>query len=202
DLTTETPFEDSVTDGMTSKIHGFETNNFDSITTETHPYSFLANNESTSLDIQTHSSIPTYQIVDNRLSQRHSQPLAFNYLATIRKIAYTEQKQNPRQKYGFGLGYAKKALDYAIRANIVDDFINYLERFIEKTNIELDKPKENNNINYLEDIEDPILTKKVQNSENDVTTQNSSTSNSNPKRERHCHKCGQTEHYAPRCPNM
>lgn len=31
---------------MTSKIHGFETNDVDSITTEMHRYSFLANNES------------------------------------------------------------------------------------------------------------------------------------------------------------
>ncbi|CAG8744405.1 17600_t:CDS:1, partial [Gigaspora rosea] len=83
-------------------------------------------------------------------------PLAFNYLTTIRKIAYTEQMQNLRQKYSFGLGYTKKAFDYTIRANNVNDFINYLERFIEKTKVELDKLKENNNINYIEDIEDPI----------------------------------------------
>ncbi|CAG8809648.1 4742_t:CDS:2, partial [Gigaspora rosea] len=42
----ETSFEDSITDDLTSKIHSFETNNVNSKTTETHPYSFLANNES------------------------------------------------------------------------------------------------------------------------------------------------------------
>ncbi|CAG8485890.1 14238_t:CDS:2, partial [Gigaspora margarita] len=35
--------------------------------------------------------------------------------------------------------YAKKALDYAIWANKVDEFINYLERFIKIIKDDLDK---------------------------------------------------------------
>ncbi|CAG8817149.1 7785_t:CDS:2, partial [Gigaspora margarita] len=131
DLTTETPFEDSVTDDLTSKIHGFETN-----------------------DVDKDDLVNTIDVHDEEESDEENK--VFNYLTTIRKIAYTEQKQNPRQKYGFGLGYTKKALDYAFRANNIDNFINYLEKFIEKTKVELDKLKENNNINYIGDIEDLI----------------------------------------------
>ncbi|CAG8577223.1 10757_t:CDS:2, partial [Racocetra fulgida] len=42
------------------------------------------------------------------------------------------------EKYGFGMGHAKKALDYAIRANKVDKFVEYLKKFIEETKGELD----------------------------------------------------------------
>ncbi|CAG8642797.1 23463_t:CDS:1, partial [Gigaspora rosea] len=54
------------------------------------------------------------------------------------------------------MGYAKKALDYAIRADKVDEFVNYLERFIETIKSDLNKQQENicNVENLI--IKDPI----------------------------------------------
>lgn len=37
---------------------------------------------------------------------------------------------------------AKKALNYAVRADNVDELVSYLERFIEKMKIELDEQQE------------------------------------------------------------
>ena len=42
------------------------------------------------------------------------QPLSFQYLANFRQTPNVVQLQGPKQKYGFGMGYAKKALDLAI----------------------------------------------------------------------------------------
>ncbi|CAG8773044.1 15470_t:CDS:1, partial [Racocetra fulgida] len=67
-----------------------------------------------------------------------SQPLLFNHLSKIRKTECIKQKPGPKQKYGFRMGYAKKALDYTIRVNKVDELVNYLEKFIEDTKCELD----------------------------------------------------------------
>ncbi|PKC76142.1 hypothetical protein RhiirA1_386660 [Rhizophagus irregularis] len=41
------------------------------------------------------------------------------------------QMQGPKQKYGFGMGYAKKAL-YAVRADKVEEFVPQLKVFIEE----------------------------------------------------------------------
>ncbi|RGB30767.1 hypothetical protein C1646_817713 [Rhizophagus diaphanus] len=42
-----------------------------------------------------------------------------------------------KQKYGFGMGYAKKALDLAIRADKVDEFVNQIKYFIENVKSKL-----------------------------------------------------------------
>ncbi|CAB4405263.1 unnamed protein product [Rhizophagus irregularis] len=47
------------------------------------------------------------------------------------------QPRGPKQKYGFGMGYAKKALDLAIRTDKVDEFVNQIEYFIESVKSEL-----------------------------------------------------------------
>ncbi|CAG8833448.1 40629_t:CDS:2 [Gigaspora margarita] len=91
------------------------------------------------IDQQTHFSVSMYQITGNTLSQLPLQPLLFGHLTDIRKIAIAKQKQTPKQKYGLGMGYTKKALNYAIWANKVSEFVNYLETFIEEAKVELDK---------------------------------------------------------------
>ncbi|CAG8755374.1 20271_t:CDS:1, partial [Gigaspora rosea] len=52
------------------------------------------------------------------------------------------------------MGYAKKALDLAIRANNVDEFVNEMERFIENTKKNMHNQDEN--INPM-DIGDPLM---------------------------------------------
>ncbi|CAG8796384.1 9455_t:CDS:1, partial [Gigaspora rosea] len=85
------------------------------------------------------------------LSQHTSRPLLFNHLKTIR-TSYTQEKQNSKQKYGYGMSHAKKALDYAIRADNVNELVDYLERFIEKTKSELDKQQ-----NHVENVKNMVI---------------------------------------------
>ncbi|RIA89259.1 hypothetical protein C1645_738757 [Glomus cerebriforme] len=51
--------------------------------------------------------------------------------------------ESPKQKYGFGIGYAKKTLDLAIWTNKVDEFVNQIEYFIESIKAELSDQQEN-----------------------------------------------------------
>ncbi|CAG8808835.1 18974_t:CDS:2, partial [Gigaspora margarita] len=78
------------------------------------------------------ASVPIYQIKKTE-SNELLQPLSFQHLARFKQTPNIVQSHGPKQKYGFGMGYAKKALDLAIHANKVDDFVNEIERFIEKT---------------------------------------------------------------------
>ena len=59
--------------------------------------------------------------------------LSFQYLANFRQTPNVIQLQGPKQKYGFGMGYAKKALDLAIRTDKVDEFVNQVKCFIKST---------------------------------------------------------------------
>ncbi|CAG8672259.1 1549_t:CDS:1, partial [Racocetra fulgida] len=71
-------------------------------------------------------------------------------------IIYIEKKQGSKQKYGFGISYAKKALNNVIQADKVNEFVNYLERFIKTMKDDLDKQQKNaNDIKNLA-IDDPI----------------------------------------------
>ncbi|CAG8529636.1 22357_t:CDS:2 [Gigaspora rosea] len=89
------------------------------------------------------------------------------------------------------MGYAKKALDYAIRADNVDKFVNYLEKFIERTKAKIDEESTENVI-----IGDPISVKHKGRQPKryrleDTSTSNvaeSSTGSSNAKSVRHCQK--------------
>ncbi|PKY26022.1 hypothetical protein RhiirB3_512538 [Rhizophagus irregularis] len=129
------------------------------------------------------------------------------------------QMQGPKQKYGFGMGYAKKALDYAVRADKVEEFVTQLKVFIEETKEDLSDQQDSVE-NMV--IGDPLrtqhkgrqpnryksggeVTKKSQKRKlqamQDVTNtieQGSSVQ----KRSRLCQKCKQPGHYAPRCPNL
>ncbi|CAG8817231.1 3448_t:CDS:2, partial [Gigaspora margarita] len=44
-----------------------------------------------------------------------------------------KQPQGPKQKYGLGMGYAKKALDLIIQINKVEEFVSHLKNFIEES---------------------------------------------------------------------
>ncbi|CAG8836045.1 24012_t:CDS:2, partial [Gigaspora margarita] len=141
-------------------------------------FSWWYSNKKACIDQQTHFLVPMYQITRNTLSQLPLQPLLFGHLTDIKKIAIAKQKQTPKQKYGLGMGYAKKALDYAIRANKVSEFVNYLE-----TGEVLSKRK-------VYDISNS--TNQVNNNKNEsVQSSNSS------KRARHCQNCKQAGYYAP-----
>ncbi|CAG8780825.1 44200_t:CDS:2, partial [Gigaspora margarita] len=48
-----------------------------------------------------------------------------------------EQLQGPKQKYGLGMGYAKKALDLAIWINKIEEFVSHLKNFIEEAKDDL-----------------------------------------------------------------
>ena len=90
------------------------------------------NDKKSHLSQQEYSLIPAYQMGNNVIEQSQLQPLSFQYLAKIREVPNILQLQNPKQKFGFGMGYAKKALNYAIRANKMDEFVNQMEHFIKK----------------------------------------------------------------------
>ncbi|CAG8795328.1 30011_t:CDS:2, partial [Gigaspora margarita] len=69
------------------------------------------------IDIKINLNIPTYQITKKESELPLLQPLTFQHLAEFKQIHNIEQLQEPKQKYGFRMGYAKKAFDLAIRAN-------------------------------------------------------------------------------------
>ncbi|PKC11896.1 hypothetical protein RhiirA5_497345 [Rhizophagus irregularis] len=119
------------------------------------------------------------------------------------------------------MGYAKKALDYAIQTDKLNELVSQLENFIEAAKEELSNNQEN--INSI--VGDPIqvkhkgrqpnryksggkLLQKKKKTIRDVMNVNDQHIGpviqdfSNQKRARHCQKCKKTGHYAPRCPNI
>ena len=87
-----------------------------------------------------------YNIGESELHDELEQSLpqlSFQYLANFRQTPNVIQLQGPKQKYGFGMGYAKKALDLAIRTDKVDEFVNQVKCFIESTKAELSEQEEN-----------------------------------------------------------
>jgi hypothetical protein len=169
---------------------------------------------------QEHYLVPTYQIKKNETEFFLSQ-LSFQHLEKVRQMPNIRQLQGPKQKFGFGMGYAKKALDYAIRADKLNEFVGQLENFIERVKEELS----NNEENIDSVIRDPIQVKHKGRQPNryksrgelpqkkktktirDITNVNDRyfgpviQDSSNQKHARHCQKCKKTGHYAPRCPN-
>ena len=63
---------------------------------------------------QKNLNIPTYQFTGKESKLPSLQPLTFQYLVEFKQSQTVKQLQGPKQKYGFGMGYAKKALDLAI----------------------------------------------------------------------------------------
>ncbi|CAI2175783.1 9836_t:CDS:2 [Funneliformis geosporum] len=93
-------------------------------------------------------------------------------------VYYEEPMKGLKQKYSF--------------ADKVDDFVNYLEVFIENMKVELDK-QENFNVKNLT-IRDPIC---VQYKVDNQNLNNKNKVASNLRRIRHCQKCKQAGHYTP-----
>ena len=166
------------------------------------------------------NAIPIYHIKESELNELE-QPLpqlSFQHLKNFRHTSNVIQLQGPKQKYGFGMGYAKKALDLAIRADKVDEFVNQVRCFIENTKAELSEQQEN----MSSMIGDPLRVthkgrqpnrykscgepqKKKARNVGDITNKDEEVGSSHQtgkKKERHCKKCNQVGHYAPRCPNI
>jgi len=160
--------------------------------------------------------VPTYIELDG-LEQPLPQ-LLFQHLENFRQTPNVVQLQGPKQKYGFGMGYAKKALDLAIRTDKVDEFVDQVKCFIENTKAELSEQQEN--IDFMH-IGDPLQVRhkgrqpnryrscgepqkkkaKLRNITNTTNNNHEETNQTSQKKGRHCKKCNQTGHYAPRCPN-
>ncbi|UZO09122.1 uncharacterized protein OCT59_029359 [Rhizophagus irregularis] len=79
---------------------------------------------------------------ENILADESEQP-SFQHLMNFRQTPNVVQLQDPKQKYGFGMGYAKKALDLAVQTDKVDEFVDQVKYFIENTKAELSEQQEN-----------------------------------------------------------
>ena len=163
---------------------------------------------------------PIYQIEQNELEIAGPR-LSFQLLANFRQTPNIVQPQGPKQKYGFGMGYAKKALDLAIRVDKVDEFVNQLEYFIESVKAELSDQQENSmhigdplrvrhkgwQPNRYKSCGEPQKKKvrRIQDITNITNKDHSKevvASQEGKKKERRCKNCNQVGHYAPRCPNI
>jgi hypothetical protein len=121
------------------------------------------------------------------------------------------------------MGYAKKALDLAIRADKVDEFVDQIEYFIESIKVELSNQQENGIFMH---IGNPLRVrhkgrqpnrykscgesqkKKVKHIQDITNITNKDrkekvvASQEGKKKERRCKNCNQVGHYAPRCLNI
>src|ERR1044072_7549973 len=109
------------------------------------------NNNKYHIDQNEENITPIYQIGGSKLDEME-QPLSFQYLANFRQTPNVVQLQGPKQKYRFGMGYAKKALDLAIRTDKVDEFVNQMKCFIESTKKELSDQQENIDNMHIGDL--------------------------------------------------
>ncbi|CAG8465185.1 14299_t:CDS:2, partial [Rhizophagus irregularis] len=140
-----------------------------------------------------------YQIEENELEK--GPRLSFQHLANFRQTPNIVQPRGPKQKYGFGMGYAKKALDLAIWADKVDEFVNQIEYFIEIRH----KGRQPNRYKSCGEPQKKKV-RRIQDITNTTTNKNHKedvvASQEGKKKERRCKNCNQVGHYAPRCPNI
>ncbi|CAG8560807.1 2148_t:CDS:1 [Gigaspora rosea] len=128
------------------------------------------------------------------------------------------------------MGYAKKALDLAIRADKVEGFVSNLKNFIEVTKSDLFSTQ--GNASFIS-VEDPlhvphkgrqpnryksggessrkaryIVQSTEQSNEGEIQKVTKALNSyvsalqDSEKKVRQCHKCKQVGHYAPTCPNV
>ncbi|PKY32810.1 hypothetical protein RhiirB3_493101 [Rhizophagus irregularis] len=91
---------------------------------------------------QREKNIVLFHNEENILADESEQP-SFQHLMNFRQTPNVVQLQDPKQKYGFGMGYAKKALDLAVQTDKVDEFVDQVKYFIENTKAELSEQQEN-----------------------------------------------------------
>jgi len=179
------------------------------------------NNNKYNIEQHEENMVPIYNIGESELDEleRPLFQLSFQHLANFRQTPNVVQLQGPKQKYGFGMGYAKKALDLAIRTDKVNELVDQIKRFIEDTKAELSEQQEN--IDSMH-IDDPLRVqhkgrqpnryrscgepqkkkaKHIRDITNITNRDYEETSQDSKKKERCCKKCHQPGHYAPRCPN-
>ncbi|GET03828.1 hypothetical protein GLOIN_2v1487031 [Rhizophagus clarus] len=167
----------------------------------------------------------SFHIGENELGDESEHPLSqlsFQHLMNFRQTPNVIQVQGPKQKYRFGMGYAKKALDLAIQTDKVDEFVDQVKCFIKNTKAELSKQQENVISMHISDLlkvqhkdrqpnkykscgePQRKKSKHIQDITN-ITNKNCEEvieSQVDKKRERHYKKCSQHGHYAPQCPNI
>ncbi|CAG8741570.1 5207_t:CDS:2, partial [Gigaspora margarita] len=145
---------------------------------------------SSKINEQNNVLTPTYQVRQSR-SVELPQPL-FQHLIRFKQTPNVVQLHGPKQKYGFGIGYAKKALDLAIRTNKVNDLVNELEH-------------QDQDDNDSAGVQDPLRVRykgrQPKRYKSDSELPKKVMVVGNKKGERHCQKCKKTGHYALRCPN-
>ncbi|CAB4438642.1 unnamed protein product [Rhizophagus irregularis] len=170
---------------------------------------------------QREKNIVLFDIEENKLSDESEQS-SFQHFMNFRQTPNVVQLQGPKQKYGFGMKYAKKALDLAIQTDKVNEFVDQVKCFIENTKAELSEQQENLTSIH---IGDPLQVQHKGRQPNrykscgepqrkkskyirditNITNKNCEEVVENQvgkKRERHCKKCNQPGHYASRCPNV
>ncbi|PKY56814.1 hypothetical protein RhiirA4_477374, partial [Rhizophagus irregularis] len=91
---------------------------------------------------QREKNIVLFDIEENKLSDESEQS-SFQHFMNFRQTPNVVQLQGPKQKYGFGMKYAKKALDLAIQTDKVNEFVDQVKCFIENTKAELSEQQEN-----------------------------------------------------------
>ncbi|CAG8847474.1 13872_t:CDS:2, partial [Gigaspora margarita] len=141
---------------------------------------------------------PTYQINRNKTDLTLDQLLLY-YLVKIRQVPNIVQLQGPKQKFGYGIEYTKKALDYAICADKIDELVNQLEKFIKNTKKELFIYQENDSNNDI--VSDPIwlrTMKKITNSAYQELETSRLVIQDNQIYKRHCKNWKQTGYCALR----
>ncbi|CAG8574923.1 16380_t:CDS:2, partial [Racocetra fulgida] len=78
----------------------------------------------------------------NEISTRGLSSIIDEYFLELNRVLQKQmpnivQLHDPRQQFGFGIGYAKKALDYTIHIDKMNKLVNQLDKFINKMKEEL-----------------------------------------------------------------
>ncbi|RGB24437.1 hypothetical protein C1646_773119 [Rhizophagus diaphanus] len=126
------------------------------------------------------------QIKENELDEMDP-GLSFQHLANFRKTSNIVQSRGLKQKYRFDMSYAKKALDIAVQADKVNEFINQMEYFIENVKVDLSEQQKNAISMHISDL------LRIRHKDNEEVI----IGQEDRKRERHCKKCNQVGHYTP-----
>ncbi|CAG8517264.1 25888_t:CDS:2 [Gigaspora rosea] len=101
------------------------------------------------------------------------------------------------------MGYAKKALDLAIQADRVEEFVSQLKTFIAVTTHDLLSTQDSTSIITVEDpLHVPHKGTELSHDEIQEATEAFDDNASEEKKVRRCQKCKQVGHYAPTCPNI